>query len=412
MKKVGSQVIKRNKGITLIALVITIIVLLILAGVTIATLTGENGILSKASEASEETRKANAEEQVNLAVVASIGEEGKIILKDLNNELRNIEGILYNDKPMSNMNRIKKLPATVNVDGYDIIIDIELEETVPIPSGFYHVGDTTVEEGYVISNVEGDDINNTKGGNQYVWIPVQGILGENGKTVQNAVDGEIILGRYTFDTNGNIDTNGSPTTLGGTLKTTDSSFTYTENSTGTGNTVAKDIEGFIKSVRENGGYYIARFEASQGSNNKAESKYNKTVWNNITQPNAAIACQDLYSGVNSDLINSYAWDTAILFIQKYSGDEDYSRQFRLQATMAKTGKATDGTNYDVRCNIYDMAGNCCEWSTETSSNGWGHCVPRGIAYTVTTNGGSSYRGTGNDTGTRMTVYSFRSILYL
>ena len=47
---------KKNNGITLIALVITIIVLLILAGVTIATLTGENGILTRASEAGEETK--------------------------------------------------------------------------------------------------------------------------------------------------------------------------------------------------------------------------------------------------------------------------------------------------------------------------------------------------------------------
>ena len=57
---------KRNKGITLIALVITIIVLLILAGVTIATLTGENGILTKAQEASIQTRGAQVEELVNL----------------------------------------------------------------------------------------------------------------------------------------------------------------------------------------------------------------------------------------------------------------------------------------------------------------------------------------------------------
>ena len=48
---------KRQKGITLIALVITIIVLLILAGVSIATLTGENGIFSKSQEAKEKYEK-------------------------------------------------------------------------------------------------------------------------------------------------------------------------------------------------------------------------------------------------------------------------------------------------------------------------------------------------------------------
>ena len=63
MKKMKKQ---KNRGITLIALVITIIVLLILAGVTISTLTGENGILTKAITAKEQTRAAEVEEQVNL----------------------------------------------------------------------------------------------------------------------------------------------------------------------------------------------------------------------------------------------------------------------------------------------------------------------------------------------------------
>lgn len=57
----------KNKGITLITLVITIILLLILASVTIATLTGNNGIITKAMEAKEKTRHAEVDEQVRLA---------------------------------------------------------------------------------------------------------------------------------------------------------------------------------------------------------------------------------------------------------------------------------------------------------------------------------------------------------
>lgn len=57
---------KENKGITLIVLVITIIVLLILAGISIATLTGDNGILNKASTASEETKKKEYEEVLKI----------------------------------------------------------------------------------------------------------------------------------------------------------------------------------------------------------------------------------------------------------------------------------------------------------------------------------------------------------
>ena len=59
---------KNQKGITLIALVITIIVLLILAGVSIAMLTGQNGILTQAQNANDATLKGEAEEAVKLAI--------------------------------------------------------------------------------------------------------------------------------------------------------------------------------------------------------------------------------------------------------------------------------------------------------------------------------------------------------
>ena len=45
--------------------------------------------------------------------------------------------------------------------------------------------------------------------------------------------------------------------------------------------------------------------------------------------------------VESDLMNSYAWDTAIIFIQTFSGDIDYSKQNRIQTTIATTGNAHD-----------------------------------------------------------------------
>lgn len=63
---------KTNKGITLIALVITIIVLLILAGVTIATLTGNNGILTKANQAKDNTIIAQDEEMIKLEILRKL----------------------------------------------------------------------------------------------------------------------------------------------------------------------------------------------------------------------------------------------------------------------------------------------------------------------------------------------------
>ena len=84
----------RNKGITLIALVITIIVLLILAGVSIAMLTGENGILTQARNAKEATENAEEEEKIRLAAMAAIGESlgGDIEQGHLEEELDNYFG--------------------------------------------------------------------------------------------------------------------------------------------------------------------------------------------------------------------------------------------------------------------------------------------------------------------------------
>ena len=119
---------KCEKGITLIALVITIIVLLILAGISIAMLTGENGILNKGTTAKEKTEEATVEEKVKLETSGSFNDEGKINLEDLNENLRkNIKGITYKGKEITetgaeNENRIQSLPATVNVDGYNVVI--------------------------------------------------------------------------------------------------------------------------------------------------------------------------------------------------------------------------------------------------------------------------------------------------
>ena len=123
----------REKGITLIALVITIIILLILAAVTIATLTGDNGILTKAKDAKETTNIEAAKEKINLEVMGSMNSNGKIDKNLLNENLRkNIPNLLYNGELISEdqSNRITSLPAVVMLDGYEITIEGILEEEV------------------------------------------------------------------------------------------------------------------------------------------------------------------------------------------------------------------------------------------------------------------------------------------
>ena len=82
------QDIRNNKAITLIALVVTIVVLLILAAVSISMLAGENGIIRQAQEAKDKTEKADVEEQVRLAISAArIEGNGQIDKETLKTEL-------------------------------------------------------------------------------------------------------------------------------------------------------------------------------------------------------------------------------------------------------------------------------------------------------------------------------------
>ena len=511
MKNLNEELKHSKKGITLISLVVTIIVLLILAGITIAALSGDNGILTNATKAKEQTDIEKEKEQILIAAQAALMDNNgiEILQNDLEKELeKSFEKNKYNveegknaekygyivtmtdtgrryfiDKsgtmeqiisgpmithtinPETQINEGEKITITISAiategkitkitkpDGttvenvtettyeveengkYTFIVEqsnggnatyvVEITngkyvekfsdiytETEPytkngltawIPKGFAVGISSTIDEiskGLVITDEI--DENHNSIGNEFVWIPVDGILGENGKTVQNALDGEVVLGRYVFKEDGTIDTDLTPTTQGEEI--TINGASYVEGLEGKGNTIAKDIESFIDSVRKKGGYYIARFEASKGTNNKAESKYNKAVWNEITQQNSAMACQDLYTEMNSDLINSYAWDTAILFIQKY-GQIDYSRQ-----TSLNSSKQNTGISGDKQLNIYDMASNVGEYCTETSLDNLGPCEGRGGDYQLEYNY-TSNRG-GNSLSYKDVRYGFRAIIY-
>ena len=131
------------------------------------------------------------------------------------------------------------------------------------------------------------------------------------------------------------------------------------------------------------------------------------LWNHITQINAAIACQDLYTTVNSDLVNSYAWDTAIVYIQKFSNDADYSRQNSLNTgSLGNTGR-TDNTKDEV-CKINDMASNTREYTTEYSTKASSlyvfPCTIKGGIYSNTTPYTCS-------AGSNSTIISYKSLTF-
>lgn len=136
---------RTQSGITLIALVVTIIVLLILAAVSISTLTGENGILTNAKEARDKTREANARETVQIEVLGSYDSDGKLSTELLNTNLKRIEGLTHGGKTLDE-NPITSLPTEVELDGYTIEIDANGKVTIKGTSDVKPGGDETGDQ--------------------------------------------------------------------------------------------------------------------------------------------------------------------------------------------------------------------------------------------------------------------------
>ena len=322
---------------------------------------------------------------------------------------------------------------------------------ITVPEGFKIASDSgiNVTEGIVIEDSDiTTDGNGNKRGNQYVWIPVgKKIKKSDGTTV------EIALGRYTFangtsdkDSNGKVLSKGTPILKQSAENYTQevlispyykeiatyregiaSSSTNGLNATSRGKQkedgTYEGIKSFIDSVKANGGYYIARYEASYGTDKKVNSKVSSsysattaptkegTLWNFVTQLSAATASRGLYTTATTDLINSYAWDTAIVYIQNFSGDTNYSLQ---DGKSINSSLTNTGVNKDEKCKINDMASNSWEWITEYSTNTdsfpAGHCTTRGGVFNSSVSY-TSYRF--NYSATRSSNGgTFRSLLYI
>ena len=425
LNKEKKIIMQRNtKGITLIALVVTVIVLIILAGVSISLVLGENGIVNKAKKAKENTELAKTEEETMLNDLVKQIEEGT-------------SGGTTN--PPETIKTVEEVKGGNYFDKATTIKDSN-GNLIKVPQGFKIAEDSgiNVTEGIVIEDNDIiDGIGNNRG-NQYVWIPVgTGIKKSDGSSV------DITLGRYTFaDGEEDKAEDGTTVLAKGTPILQQSADNYTQEvvissyykelatsrtgvaSSGTDglNTTALNLKGFVDSVKANGGYYIARYEASYGIDGKANSKVSNSftesstapttegaLWNNITQMDSATASRNLYEAVKTDLINSYAWDTAIVYIQKFSGDIDYSRQGSKNTSLSNTG-----TNGDEVCKINDMSSNTFEWTTEYStyadSTDAYPCTIRGGVY-YGSNDYSSFRYRDN-APCSYKYYTFRPTLYM
>ena len=436
MKTKNKRNYSNQTGITLIALVVTIVVLLILAGVSLNAIFSENGIIKRAKDAQNKMDEAT---QNDLDSINELNNwiDGKVNGTTGGNTTggnttgENTTG--GDDNPSTTTTKISTLVGKV-VDKNTKAEDA-YGNKITIPKGFKVLANgTSIESAsytYSGDNIpavqDGIVIENWTDGNQFVWVPVGTIKNKDGLTKT------ITLGRYSnfTATNGEY-TPAQVASVENCTKVVTINDRHQELSTSRGgnsatdstaqNATARNLSEFISTTLANGGYYIARFEAS-GTASKITSKYNQTVLDNITQPNAAKAAREMYGEIKennklvyaSDLVNSYAWDTAIIFIQTYSTETDASSY---ASKNESTSISKTGINNDKYCNIWDMSGNASEWTTEYSTcsrgssfdpfvdRGGCNSTDVGIAYNYT-----SYRG-GDYTTFVGSIVGLRPLLYV
>lgn len=387
MKRTKQQNQKFNQGITLVALVVTIVVLLILSSVSLNLVLGDNGIIVKAKEAAETTAAAQEKEAM----------ERNLLEKELENSL--------------------STPAVEPTDG------------VKIPTGFYYVGGTKAS-GIVISDNKNDKnkyrnqkvVGTDLLGNQYVWIPC----------TTDSTSSKLQYARTEWGVE--VDGNDNSRAIKDELTLTDASVTYSDADTANGINadVSKEIVAQIKaekaSVAQYGGYYIGRYEVGRNSDT-AVVKYNQTPYASITWSTAYGLAKKIItnSEVNSYLCSSYAWDTAVNFIQNNSTAKNYATSiegfngnWNPQAVKDPSGNVIKpaGTSQQLNtglttqfCNIFDMGGNEAEFTTELNP---------GTSETVVVRGGSYYYYGAVPAGPRWddfsgyanVSYGFRATLFL
>ena len=294
---------KLQNGITLIALVITIIVLLILAGVSIATLTGDNGILTKAQTAKEETQKASEEEQIKLAA----------------------------------------MNAAMNTQGYKY--DTEDGQKVPIPAGFAPTqidGENSVKDGFVITD---------KNGNEFVWVPVTTKYERN----QNFDKANIAQNDDDYLPDGIVvGVGGEESKETEIVKNAGGFYIGRYEAGAEGGILQKDEDGETYSWTETTKLVCKKGETVYNWISQPDIKTKaKTFINN--------------NNVKSGLITGIQWDMTLAFIDgKIDGKgQIYDIKKASQSRHINILAAPSGTNEADRvCNIYDLEGNLMECTAE------------------------------------------------
>ena len=386
----------KQSGITLVALVVTIVVLLILAGISIRLVLDNNGIITRAGDAKDKHEQGRVNDQIDLDTAAD----------DI-------------DKALGTYDPLKKIPEkTVEEAKADSMLESNEESkvkftdgTVIIPKG-YKISDATAED--VGHGVVIEDANR----NQWVWVPVDDEM--LAKMCNTANTTEYKMCGTTDDDPVKVKWYSGSEILSGKTRTTPgttSSPYYREpdlviesgtsydaanyktivGNNGTLKEMAQlfkdEYETMIKSVQKYKGFYIGRYELSGSVTNPTEQS--GTTITNTNWYNLYNACKKL--GANADgsdkegiatrMIWGCQWDATCDFIatkgelKSITDSSDWGNYRNSKNNAAVKETKEDGTEerkygskqitgyseYWKANNIYDIAGNCWEWTQEADS---------------------------------------------
>ena len=406
-KKIKKQV----QGITLIALVVTVIVLLIFAGVAINLTVGDNGLFRRAQNAADTWQMAEQNEQKEM-------EQAGEFIDDYANNITRVDG-------------------------------------VPIPNGFYYVGGEE-NTGLIISDSDedankGDNLEASEYvGNQFVWVPVEHpenyFIDETATLNTNATgtgaENEVTTGVYSKLTIRSEDQSLYTAGVPGTEKTEEGDDVVREpdilseydidsqyynnilgfdSPTAMAESMVAEYKSMSDSIKKYKGFYIGRYEITANGERTGASLTDQN-WYNLYK-----ACQNVVTGnsnVKSTMIYGVQWDATMDWITatKFQGDRskvdeassswgnynDSSENADVEG--AGSPKNTGYSDYWKANNIYDLAGNCWEWTQEACSRPYR--IGRGGSYNVSSSNWPASDRANNAPDFSYSSFSSRATLYI
>ena len=370
-KSMSMKKLNKNGGITLIALVVTIVVLIILATVSILAVFGDNGIISRAQDAKSVHEEGKAKETNILEDYASY--IGNYLDEKGGGSTGNIDPDTGWD-----LNKVNKVKSEDNVN-------------VPVPKGYTAstvTGEKSVSSGFVIK--EGSNGGATSGINEFVWVPVSNIsdIYDSANNAGQLWDfSGTTSSKRTYPTTKNSGYREPDVVTGASSGADSTSGTkYDADNTslqeaGLSSTATvsdfkaqlkTEFDEMINSVKTYGGFYIGRYETGNLSQTKAVVQKNNTDIGDPTWYTMYKMCKTIKANDNvaTSMLWGCQWDATMRWMQTSTKPEvanfptNSEGKGNYKDTNGNAPIPTGSNNSYAVNNIYDMAGNVFDWTIE------------------------------------------------